>query len=174
MFRDRSRGKSDYRLIMAPTTVVRGSRVAVGYALALIAITGCGSTPETAATIPPSSEPLSSMPVPTTGIPDREPHTLVLNATGGAAVTSIKYTLDGELMQEGPVTLPWRKSLSVPADGLPHSWTLEVEFSGTGSGELELFAIYDGEVTARSGGGASGTGGTQVSGSSAIGGGVRG
>lgn len=140
------------------------------------------------------------MPVTTTVIPDREPHTLVLNATGAGAVTSIKYTLDGELVQEGAVTLPWRTSLSVPADGLPHSWTLDVEYSGTGNSEFELFAIYDGQVTAhssggsdggqaiarspdgsdggqaisRSSGGSTGTSGGEVSGSRGIGGSVRG
>jgi hypothetical protein len=78
-------------------------------------------------------------------VPDRQPHTLVLKATGtgGISITKFKYTLDGKVQQDGKADLPWRKSLTVPADGLPHSWSLEVEYAGAGT--FELFAIFDGK-----------------------------
>jgi hypothetical protein len=136
--------------------------------LLLIALAACGQSQDTAPSPATGSAPPASAPLTTTAVPDREPHTLVLNATGGAKVTSIKYTLDGRVVQQGAVTLPWRESLTVPADGRPHSWTLEVEFTGTG--RVELVAIVDGKVAAQ--GGSAGSGNT--TGSAGVGGTVNG
>jgi hypothetical protein len=139
-----------------PTVVVRGILAAASTSL-LIALAGCGSNPQPAPENPaPSPQPVG-VPVTTMAVPDREPHTLVLNATGTAKVTSIKYTLDGRVVQQGSVTLPWRESISVPADGLAHSWTLDVEFTGNGS--VELSAIFNGQMVAQ--GGSAGSGNTK-------------
>lgn len=142
----------------------------------LIALSGCASTPDASQESTPQGTTLSAPTSSPTTLPDRQPHTLVLNATGtgAASITALKYTLDGRTVQEGPVTMPWRRSLRVPADGLPHSYRLEVEYSGSGGGKIDLVAIYDGEVSARGGGVASGTPGTQVSGGAAVTGTVQG
>lgn len=169
----------------------RSSRVAAGCLCLLAALTACGASQQTSsavdspastrtasATATPKPTPApttpSSTPTPTAttpDVPDREPHTLVLKATGtkGITITSFKYTLDGKVEQEGKAPLPWRRSLSVPADGLPHNWSLEVEY--TGSGTFQLFAIYDGEVKAQTRGQGNGP---NVEGGGGIGGAVRG
>ncbi|MGP4016451.1 hypothetical protein [Saccharopolyspora sp. 5N708] len=154
---------------MAMPNIGRGGQLAAS-ALLLIALAGCGSSPEPPPPNPPPSPPPVSTPTTTTTVPDREPHTLVLNATGGAQVTSIKYTLDGRVVQHGAVTLPWREPVSVPADGLPHSWTLEVGY--TGNGGVDLVAIFDGQIIAQ--GGSAGGGSGNIEGSAAVGGTVNG
>ncbi|MCI2420908.1 hypothetical protein MOQ72_26035 [Saccharopolyspora sp. K220] len=155
---------------MAMSNIGRGGQAAAT-ALLLIALAGCGSTPEAPPPVPaPSTPPPVSAPATTMTVPDREPHTLVLNATGSGKVTSIKYTLDGRVVQQGAVTLPWREPVTVPADGLPHSWTLEVEF--TGNGGVDLVAIFDGQVVAQ--GGSAGGGSGSTSGSAGVGGTVNG
>jgi hypothetical protein len=157
----------------------------LGLLCILVVIAGCGGSPDvtsvasSSATRTPTSTPTSSTPSPTSPavttppVPDRQPHTLVLRAeevgSGDITITKFKYTLDGKVEQEGRADLPWRKSLSVPADGLPHSYTLEVEY--TGAGRFKLFAIFDGKVVAQTDGQGSGS---NVEGGGAIGGTVRG
>jgi hypothetical protein len=150
---------------MAMPNIGRGGQLAAS-ALLLIALAGCGPTPQDASQAPAPT----TAPATTATMPDREPHTLVLNATGGGQVTSIKYTLDGRVVQHGAVTLPWREPVTVPADGLPHSWALEVEF--TGNGGVELLAIFDGQVIAHGGNAVSGSGSGR--GNAAVGGTVNG
>lgn len=142
---------------MAMLTMVRaGQTIACG--LLLVALAGCGENPETgsnsgAASASPTP---SNVPSSSAAVPDRQPHTLVLSATGSSRVTSMKYTLDGRVVQRGAVKLPWRESVTVPADGRPHSWSLEVEYRGKGG--VKLVAIFDGRVVAQSAGGGSGSG----------------
>lgn len=130
--------------------------------VALTALTGC-SAPEP----PDPNLTKSSTPVTKTSVPDRQPRTLVLKATGKARVTSVKYTLDRKVRRKGKVKLPWRQSLTVPADGKPHSYRVTVSYKGSGS--VELVAIFDGTVVGHtySGGSGSGnvTGNANVSGS---------
>lgn len=102
-------------------------------------------------------------------MPDRQPRTLVLKATGTARVTSIRYTLDRKVRRKGAVELPWRQPVTVPVDGRPHSWTLVVRFVGTG--HVNLVAILDGAVVARGGSAGSGSG---VTGSAGVSGSVNG
>lgn len=144
----------------------RGLRTAL-CAILFLALVACGQQP--AAPKPSSTSAGSSTPVTKTTVPDRPPHTLVLKATGSAKVTSVKYTLDREPQKKGSVKLPWRKSVTVPADGKPHSWTLDVEF--TGSGHVNLVAIFEGEVVAQGGSAGSGSG---VTGNASVGGTVSG
>ena len=141
--------------------------LAIGCVFLLAALAGCaqkpGAGPKTDISAPPST-PAGSAPA----VPDRQPHTLVLEATGGGNVTGITYTLDGKEVQRGAVTLPWRESITIPADGQPHSYGLVVEFRG--GGKVDLIAIFNGQVVAR--GASVGTGNAQ--GSASVGGTVNG
>lgn len=151
---------------MAKSLPGRG-RLAAVCAVLFLALVACGQQP--AAPKPSQSETTKSTPVTKTTVPDRPPHTLVLKATGGAKVTSVKYTLDRKLQKKGAVKLPWRKSVTVPADGKPHSWTLDVKF--TGNGAVNLVAIFEGKVVAQGGSAGSGSG---VTGNASVGGTVSG
>jgi hypothetical protein len=155
---------------MALFTMTKAAR-AMGLGLLLVALAGCAENPGTGSNTEVSSPAPAPSAAPATSavVPDREPHTLVLNATGSGNITSIKYTLDGREVQRGAGTLPWRESVTVPADGQPHSYSLEVEFKGTG--KVELVAIFDGKVVAT--GGSSGSGGN-TTGVAAVGGTVNG
>lgn len=102
-------------------------------------------------------------------MPDRQPHTLVLNATGSGSLKQVTYTLDGAAKETGPVKMPWRQSLTVPADGKPHQWTLEVTYSGA-SGHVEMYSVVDGKESVLTASGGSGN----VTGSASVGGSVQG
>lgn len=152
---------------MPTPLTVRACTVAV--CAVVLAVAGCGQraapTPEREPSKSKSSDSVTK-----TTVPDREPRTLVLKATGSAKVTSVKYTLDREVRKKGAVNLPWRKSVTVPADGKPHSWTLDVKFTGNGS--VNLVAIFDGNVVAQ--GGSAGSGSGNVTGQASVGGTVNG
>jgi hypothetical protein len=148
--------------------------VSAAFAVLPVALAACGSTPAPAAapsSSAPPPKPSSSAPP---KVPDREPHTLVLNATGSGDITTIKYSLDGVEKQTGAVRLPWRESLTVAADGKPHNWTLEIDYSGTGEGGIDMFAVFDGKPFGSTHGGSAGTPGTHISGSASVGGAVNG
>ncbi|WP_432856223.1 hypothetical protein ACQPXB_24175 [Amycolatopsis sp. CA-161197] len=151
------------------------ARAAAAAAL-LAALTACGSDPAPAAAPPATSAPAPSTSVapPSSSVPDREPHTLVLNATGEGKLTQIKYTLDGETKQTGAVTLPWRQSLTVPADGKPHQWTLEISYAGGTKGTVDMFSIVDGKEGIHTGAAGAGSPGSHISGSASVGGTVQG
>jgi hypothetical protein len=150
--------------------------VSAAFAVLPVTLAACGSTPAPAApsSSAPPPKPSSSETLAPPKVPDREPHTLVLNATGSGDITTIKYSLDGAEKQTGAVKLPWRESLTVPADGKPHNWTLEIDYSGTGKGGIDMFAVFDGKEAGRSGAGSAGSGDAHVSGSASVGGTVDG
>lgn len=143
---------------------------AAACAVLLAAVAGCAghADPDTTPTATPSHT-VTSTPASETTVPDRQPRTLVLKATGTAKVSSIKYTLDRKVRRKGHVKLPWRQPVTVPVDGEPHSWTLVVKFVGTG--HVDLVAILDGAVVARGGSAGSGSG---VTGSAGVSGSVSG
>jgi hypothetical protein len=133
-------------------------------ALVVLLATGCADTsdeppgaappPDSASSAPPSP---SASPTPAA----REPHILVLTATGNARVTSFTYLLDGKSTKVDGVKLPWRMSVDVPADGLRHEWRVVVEH---GAGNMEVRAIFNGNVVGTARGGGSGTGTVSTSG----------
>ncbi|WP_158684582.1 hypothetical protein [Amycolatopsis orientalis] len=132
----------------------------------LAAATACSGSPAS----PPAPAPPSSSAAPVREqVPDREPHTLVLNATGSGSLKQVSYTLDGAAKETGPVKMPWRQSLTVPADGKPHQWTLEITYSGA-SGHVEMYSVVDGKESVHTASGGSGN----VTGSASIGGSVQG
>lgn len=132
----------------------------------LLALAGCGKPADPGPVEP--SDTASKTPSTKSTVPDREPRTLVLKATGSAKVTSVTYTLDRRVRKKGAAKLPWRKAVTVPADGEPHSWRLDVKFSGGGA--VNLVAIFEGDVVAR--GGSAGSG--NVQGNASVGGTVSG
>ncbi|SDM21109.1 hypothetical protein [Allokutzneria albata] len=140
----------------------------------LLTLAACGTPPPPAPPVVPTTTTVAVTTAPS--IPDRQPHTLVLNATGSgdAMLNKIKYSIDGQVQEEGETTLPWRKSLSVPADGLPHSWELSITYTAGRSAKLEVFALYDGKEAGRTAGGGGGTGNTKMKGGASIGGRVNG
>lgn len=145
-------------------------KTAAACAVLLAAATGCAPHADPGATPKATpSHPATSTPAGKATVPDREPRTLVLKATGNARVTSVKYTLDRKVRRKGKVKLPWRQPVTVPVDGKPHSWTLVVKFTGTG--HVNLTAILDGRVVAVGGSAGSGSG---VTGSAGVSGSVSG
>ncbi|QRP49821.1 hypothetical protein [Amycolatopsis sp. FDAARGOS 1241] len=144
----------------------------------LAALTACGGAPDPAPV--PASSPAPASAVSATSapaspsVPDREPHTLVLNATGEGKLTQITYTLDGKTQQRGVVTLPWRQSLTVAADGKPHQWTLGISYAGGTKGNVDMFSIVDGKEGIHTAAAAAGSPGSHISGSASVGGTVQG
>ncbi|MYW89757.1 hypothetical protein G3I59_03745 [Amycolatopsis rubida] len=130
----------------------------------LAALTACSGSPAPA----PAASSSSAAPV-EERVPDRQPHTLVLNATGSGSLKQITYTLDGATQETGPVKMPWRQSLTVPADGKPHQWTLEITYSGA-SGEVDMYSVVDGKESVHTASGGHGN----VTGSASIGGSLEG
>jgi hypothetical protein len=133
-------------------------------ALVLLAA-GCGDN---------SDEPLESAQAPTSAaaspspsaLPStpeaRQPHILVFTATGTARITSITYKLDDKSTKLGARKLPLRLSVDVPSDGLRHEWSLTITH---GKGDVELRAIFNGNVVGTSRGSTSGTGTASAGGS---------
>ncbi len=133
-------------------------------ALVLLAA-GCGDN---------SDEPLESAQAPTSAaaspspsaLPStpeaRQPHILVFTATGTARITSVTYKLDDKSTKLGARKLPLRLSVDVPSDGLRHEWSLTITH---GKGNVELRAIFNGNVVGTSRGSTSGTGTASAGGS---------
>ncbi|GAA3562579.1 hypothetical protein GCM10022222_52840 [Amycolatopsis ultiminotia] len=96
----------------------------------------------------------------------------MLNADGSGALKQIVYTVDGTTKQTGSVKLPWRQSITVPADGKAHQWTLEISYSGSGANSIELYSVFDGKESVHTGAAGSGSGNTELS--SSVGGTVQG
>ncbi|MET0424819.1 MAG: hypothetical protein ABW046_13135, partial [Actinoplanes sp.] len=110
-----------------------------------VLLAGCAGDVAAPQEAPPSPVVVAtSSPSPSPTVTLREPHSLVLNATGTAAVTSVTYELDGRKTTDKSVSLPWRKVVEVPADGKRHVWSLSLKHR---SGKVELVAIFDGTVT---------------------------
>jgi hypothetical protein len=123
-------------------------------------VVGCDGTSAPRDGSPTSTGPPSTAHAATA--PARQPHTLVLAATGTAKINTLSYVIDGRTAQVKSVTLPWRKPVDVPADGRRHEWSLSVQH---GSGHVDLVAIFDGTVVARGTGSTTGTGSANVGGS---------
>ena len=91
----------------------------------------------------------------------RQPDSLVLTATGDARIESITYVVDGHSVTVSKATLPWRVTLSIPADGAKHNYSATIN---TASGDIQVFAIVNGAVQSKSTGGGTGEGNTQLAG----------
>jgi hypothetical protein len=136
------------------------ARLVPAAAAVVLLAAACGDDSlEPSAAPPATAASPSASPSPT---PARDPHTLVLTATGDASVKSFTYVLDDETTKVDAVKLPWRISVDVPADGLRHQWRVAVTH---GSGTLEVRAIFNGNVVGTARGGGTGTGTVSTSGS---------
>jgi hypothetical protein len=150
--------------------VIRSNRatgaVAIGVAGVFLLLSACSSkseepqpgTPTTHATVPVSTAPVSTTSTP----PQRQPHILVFTATGTATLDSVTYVVDGHTVTNRSAKLPWRVSLSLPADGAMHNYDVSVL---SHHGSVNILAILDGSVTGNSSGSSSGTGTAQLNGS---------
>lgn len=95
------------------------------------------------------------------GAPDRngakpapKPHVLAFDATGSGTLTSATYVVDGETHRETAVMLPWRKSITIPADDREHEWRLVVVLN---SGDMSLIVTIDDRTLSRGRGSGGGT-----------------
>lgn len=139
--------------------VVRPVPVSILVLTAVLA--GCGNSPE--ASPPPTTPPATTAAVDAaTTEPARQPHKLVLTATGKASIQSFTYTLDGKATEGGAAKLPWRVSVDVPADGKRHEWSLTVTYR---KGNIDLMGMFNGKVQTTSRGASSGEGTGGISGS---------
>jgi hypothetical protein len=142
------------------------ARLVPAAAVVVLLAAGCGdnldeppaAAPDTpgAAASSPSASPAASTPA------AREPHILVVAATGTAPVTSLTYALDDKSTKVGPLKLPWRLSIDVPSDGLRHEWSVKLTH---GKGDVEVRAIFNGKVVGTTRGSTSGTGTASTGGS---------
>lgn len=82
---------------------------------AALALTGCTATPR--------------------------PHTLVFEVTGDGELSSVTYVVNGKETTERAVTLPWRKSIHLPARAGRDTWRLRTRQS---SGSSQVVVRVDG------------------------------
>ncbi|MGI5214681.1 hypothetical protein [Plantactinospora sp. CA-290183] len=87
-----------------------------------------------------------------------EPHTLVLSATGTAALENVTYTVGGETVEEKTATLPWEKTFQIRSG----KWDLVIRHR---AGDVQAIATVDGKLLTQGAGGGTGTGQVQLSGS---------
>jgi len=132
-------------------------------ALVLLGTACAGTSDEPTTADPPSvASPSPSASVAPSTPAARQPHILVVSATGTARVTSLTYVLDGKSTKVSAVKLPWRISIDVPSDGVRHAWSVTLAH---GKGNVEVRAIFDGKVVGTTRGSTSGTGTASTGGS---------
>lgn len=128
--------------------------------------TGCANDsdepPAAAEATSSAAAPSASAPVAPSTPAARQPHILVVTATGTARVTALTYVLDDKSTKVDSVKLPWRLSIDVPSDGLRHQWGVTLQH---GKGNVEVRAIFNGKVVGTARGSTSGTGTASTSGS---------
>ncbi|RZS41111.1 hypothetical protein EV193_103429 [Herbihabitans rhizosphaerae] len=137
----------------------------IAAAAALLALlSGCGGDAEPGPPVPPPpGAPAGSSTVDTPPPPPAEPpHTVVIEATGNAAVESITSDVNGQVTEEKAVVLPWRKVLTLPSGKGKQTWRIVAK---TAKGNLTMVATVDGRPLTRSSGGGTGTGTISSSGS---------
>lgn len=136
--------------------------LAAGILVSTAALAGCGGNSESPQAAPPATVTATPTVDAATTAPARQPHKLVLTATGKASIQSFTYTLDGVATDGGPARLPWRVSIDVPADGKRHEWSLTITYQ---KGNIDMMAMLNGRVLTTSQGSSSGNGTGAVSGS---------
>ncbi|GAA3758633.1 hypothetical protein GCM10022225_50050 [Plantactinospora mayteni] len=130
--------------------------LAAGTVLLTALVAGCDDGGAAPGTDSPAPAPATGNPGldPTSTAPERQPHSLVLTATGDARIDSFSYVLDGRATHGESVRLPWRQAVEVPADGERHEWSLTVKYQ---DGEVELVAVLNGQRLTTGRGSGSGT-----------------
>jgi hypothetical protein len=137
--------------------------VPLAAALVLLGTACAGTSDEPTAADPPGvAAPSPSASAAPSTPAARQPHILVVSATGTARVTSLTYVLDGKSTKVSAVKLPWRISIDVPSDGVRHAWSVTLAH---GKGNVEVRAIFDGKVVGTTRGSTSGTGTASTGGS---------
>lgn len=123
------------------------------------ALAGCADRPKPPPAAPPATTTIVDA---ATTEPARQPHKLVLTATGKASIQSFTYTLDGKATKGGAARLPWRVSVDVPADGKRHEWSVTITYR---KGNVDLMATFNGKVLTTAKGNSTGEGTGGISGS---------
>lgn len=113
----------------------------IAVAVLMVALlTGCGNP------TPPTASAQSEV---TTVSSTSESHVLELEVTGTATLSALTFILDGQATEENAVSLPWRKTVSVPSGTGRHEWKLTMRHSG---GNLSATATLDGKPLTRTSG----------------------
>jgi hypothetical protein len=81
------------------------------------------------------------------------PHTLMFDITGDGELSSLTYVVNGKSTTERSPTLPWRKTIRLPAKEGKDTWQLKTR---QGSGSSEVTVYVDGRSVV--GGGCAGDG----------------
>ncbi|MFC6016254.1 hypothetical protein ACFP2T_08595 [Plantactinospora solaniradicis] len=138
--------------------------LAAGTVLLIAVLAGCDDSPAPSGAGSPAPASTTTGPAidATSTAPARQPHILVLTATGDARIDSFTYVLDGKATDGRSARLPWRQSVDVPADGRRHEWSLTVKFR---QGDVSLVGMFNGRVQTTSQGSSSGTGTANIGGS---------
>ena len=113
-------------------------RVTLLSAMALV-VTGCGESPK--------------------------PHTLVFDISGHGQLSSISYVINGKQTTETSITVPWQKTVKLPAKDGGHTWHLKTQ-QGQGSGEFQVVVSVDGKTVTN--GSCAGTGGCSTDDSGSV------
>jgi hypothetical protein len=71
------------------------------------------------------------------------PHTLVFEITGRGELSLLSYIIDGRETTERSITVPWRKTIQLPAKDGGHTWQLKTQ-QGSGSGSFQVVVLVDG------------------------------
>lgn len=142
------------------------ARLVPAAALTILLASACGSDQPDQPDQPVAADSPTAAGSPSEAAPStpaaRQPHILVVTATGTARVTSLTYALDGKPTKVNTVKLPWRMSIDVPSDGLRHTWSVELTH---GKGDVDVRAIFNGKVVGTARGSTSGTGSASTGGS---------
>jgi hypothetical protein len=71
------------------------------------------------------------------------PHTLVFKITGSGELSSLTYVIDGKQNNERAITVPWQKTINLPAKDGGHTWRLKTQ-QGKGPGAFQVVVSVDG------------------------------
>jgi Rieske Fe-S protein len=93
-----------------------------------------------------------------------QPHTLVFKITGRGRITSLTYTINGKPTTLRNLTIPWTKTIELPASAGTDTWSLHTNETLTSSTTQINDTAYVDDTLA-SHGGCYGTPGTSCSGS---------
>jgi hypothetical protein len=94
-----------------------------------------------------------------------QPHTLVFEITGHGELSSLSYVIDGKETTERSITVPWQKTIKLPAKDGGHTWRLKTQ-QGEGPGEIQVVVSVDGKALTR--GACAGDGGCRTNDSGSV------
>ena len=114
--------------------------------LAVVAVLGVAVVAACSNVAPPGG---TSSPPPSSASRDERVHVLEVEVTGTAVLTTVEFTLDGQVAEEKSVVLPWNRKVEVPYGGGRHEWQVRMAYDG---GEMAAVATTDGKLVTRTAG----------------------